>query len=216
MEEPHQRLRRAREKAGFDSPKAASDRFGWGEHTYKSHENGNRGIRPDVARKYAQAFSVSPSWILTGEEGRSAPDLASVGTVKLCGEAAGGVWLEGPDEPVDDEHEIPAVPDPRFPHSAQYARKVKGNSVSNRIRDGEYAIFVSYNAHPGGAPVGSLVDVERTRAGLREHTVKVYLGNALGTDSAELRDQTTLKLESDEADTEVRIVGIAIGAFRPL
>jgi SOS-response transcriptional repressor LexA len=217
MIEPHDRLRKAREKAGFDSPKAASDFHGWSEHTYKSHENGNRGIKPIVAKKYADAFKVSASWIITGEAVKYVNnDTPEVFTVPVYGAAAGGVWMENEDEPIDDVREIPVTPDLKYPLHAQYARRVVGNSVSNRIRDGEHAIFVKYDNYPGGPSIGSLVDVERIRAGLREHTVKVFMGSYLQSDSAELTQQAAQTLTNGESDTEVRIVGIAIGVYRSL
>jgi len=217
MIEPCDRLRKAREKAGFDSPKSASDFHGWSEHTYKSHENGNRGIKHHVAKKYAEAFKVSASWLITGETAKVvSSETPEVFTVPVYGAAAGGVWMENEDEPIDDVREIPVTPDVRYPLHAQYARRVVGTSVSNRIRDGEYAIFVKYDNYPGGPAIGSLVDVERIRAGLREHTVKVFMGTHLQSDSAELAQQVTQQLSNDDSDTEVRIVGVAIGAYRTL
>jgi hypothetical protein len=72
----HQRLREAREKAGFPTPKAASDHFGWNEHTYKSNENGIRGISKKEAPKYAKAFHVSAGWILF-EDKEGGPSLSA-------------------------------------------------------------------------------------------------------------------------------------------
>lgn len=217
MEKPHDRLRKARASAGFASPKAASDRFGWSEHTYKSHENGNRGIKPPVAKIYAAAFKVSQSWLLTGEGALPRVDEEhSVTTIPVFGEAAAGVWMESFDIPIDDITTIPVIPDPRYPVNAQYARKVVGNSVSNRVRNGEYCIFVRYENYPGGPELGKLVDVERHRSGMREHTVKVFMGDHLATDSRELARQQELRLTNGDSDTTVSIVGIAIGAFRTL
>lgn len=65
--EPHQRLMAARERAGFATASEAARRYGWNENTYRSHENGERGLRPDVAARYAAAFKVSPAYILIGE-----------------------------------------------------------------------------------------------------------------------------------------------------
>ncbi|MBF0372211.1 MAG: helix-turn-helix transcriptional regulator [Alphaproteobacteria bacterium] len=66
MDEPCDRLKLARERAGLSGAKEASDKFGWNENTYKSHENGNRGIPLEAAKKYGRAFQVLPWWILTG------------------------------------------------------------------------------------------------------------------------------------------------------
>lgn len=73
---PSDRLREAREKAGFAGPAAAARRYGWNADSYKSHENGFRGIRVEVAEKYAKVFRVSAAWILTGAP-EGAPALTS-------------------------------------------------------------------------------------------------------------------------------------------
>jgi PAS domain-containing protein len=65
--EPYERLRQARQMAGFGTAVEAARHFGWGQSSYIGHENGTRGIRPRVANKYAAAFGVSLGWLLTGE-----------------------------------------------------------------------------------------------------------------------------------------------------
>lgn len=213
--EPFERLQQARAKAGFQSPKQASDFFGWSEHTYKSHENGNRGIRLAMAHKYAKAFKTTASWILTGEETKP-KEMPAVINVPVLSPAAGGAWLEEPDTQLAEAPLTPMVPDPRYDPAAQYARQVVGNSVSNRIKHGEYAIIVRYDAYPGAIPHGKLVDVTRTRNGLTEHTIKAFYGNRLETDSAEEEGQKALELDNGEEGVTVQITGIVIGSFRAL
>ncbi len=64
MSEPFERLRAARRHAGLAGPSDAARKFGWSVNTYKSHENGERGLRPRVAQRYARAFHVDPAWLL--------------------------------------------------------------------------------------------------------------------------------------------------------
>lgn len=63
-----ERLRQAREHAGFAGVREAARNFGWNENTYKSRESALRGI-PEYAdvKKYARAFRVPWIWLLTGE-----------------------------------------------------------------------------------------------------------------------------------------------------
>lgn len=61
------RLRRARERAGFRNATEAARRFNWTISTYLAHENGTRGFPKKRALAYAQAFRVGVSWLLTGE-----------------------------------------------------------------------------------------------------------------------------------------------------
>jgi hypothetical protein len=70
--DPNERLRKARRDAKFATAADAARAFGWDEVTYLSHENGNRGIRPAVAERYAKALGVPAEWILYGK-GKSAP-----------------------------------------------------------------------------------------------------------------------------------------------
>lgn len=63
-----ERLRQARQNAGFESAAEAARRHGWSVPTYSGHENGSRGFTADTAQDYARAFRVSPSWLLYGQE----------------------------------------------------------------------------------------------------------------------------------------------------
>lgn len=53
-----ERLRRARERAGFRSATQAAKRFGWKVTTYMSHENGQTDVPPKRAPVYARAFKI--------------------------------------------------------------------------------------------------------------------------------------------------------------
>jgi len=67
--EPFQRLALARQRAGYATASEAARAFGWNENTYRSHENGERGLRIDVAYKYAKAFKVDVDFLVLGREG---------------------------------------------------------------------------------------------------------------------------------------------------
>jgi hypothetical protein len=230
------RLTSARESAGFKNRIDAVRKFRWNGNTYKSHEYGIREFSIDDAKLYGSAYGVSPSYLLMltddpneyGEDGRpmgkiakdrfreGSPVIVSSDSVAVHGESAGGVWREGEDRPIgDDDVLVPA--NPQYPSSSQYSRRLVGNSISNRIPDGEYAIMMHYDKAPAHLlKPGVLVDVQRVRAGLREHTIKVFAGGArLMTDSRELDQQEELILNHDDEDTTVTIVGIVVGSYRP-
>lgn len=220
QEARRERLRQAREKAGFKTAVAAIRHFRWKEETYRSHERGKRGIDDETAVRYADAFGVDRKYLLardiSDDDFQSAPntgDATPVVFVPVYGRSAGGVWIEGDVtlQEADMEVLVPASGKANPEH--QYARKVVGNSVSNRIPDGCYAIFVKREFYPGPIPYGSLVDVHRERAGLHEYSIKAYYGDRLTTDSKELSIQQELSLESEEEDTTVWIEGIAIGFY---
>lgn len=243
-EEVGLRLTAARIAAGYQKRVEAVRELGWNPNTYKSHEFGVRGIDPLDAYKYARAYGVSVEFLLaldmlnrqkgesktlTREERDTLLKQSTtrnpfknfgdqehkVNTVPLYGQAAGGMWMEGEDLPVNDPSvQISAVAE--YPADYQYARKVVGNSVSRHIRDGEYAIFVHYDHFPGRLEFGDLVDCKRERAGLVEHSVKAYFGDKLMTDSDELETQIAIPLDHTDEDTTVSIVGVAVGTYRPL
>lgn len=60
------RLAKARALAGYRNWREAADALGFEVLTYKAHETGVRGLRPDVAERYAAAFGVSVTWLLYG------------------------------------------------------------------------------------------------------------------------------------------------------
>lgn len=73
LDESEERLQWARERAGFKTATEAAHRFNWNENTYRSHENGVRGISKVAARKYARAFKVPTGWLLYGEGSMTPP-----------------------------------------------------------------------------------------------------------------------------------------------
>jgi hypothetical protein len=82
-ETPGDRLKQAREKAGFPSARAAALKHGWPVSTYASHENGQTPEIPHAAaRKYAKAFKVTAAW-LTHAEGDMHPAIAKDRLEKL-------------------------------------------------------------------------------------------------------------------------------------
>ena len=63
----HERLQKARERAGFGSASSAAKSLGIAVSTYISHENGNREFNADHAKRYARRFAVTPEWLLWGD-----------------------------------------------------------------------------------------------------------------------------------------------------
>jgi phage repressor protein C with HTH and peptisase S24 domain len=77
-ETPHQRLRHAREQAGYPRASDAARAMGIEEPTYLGHENGSRGLSRAAAR-YARFFGVSLDWLVAGraERDRGGPARAA-------------------------------------------------------------------------------------------------------------------------------------------
>jgi SOS-response transcriptional repressor LexA len=68
MEEPKDRLAKARLAAGYENPTAAAKAIrSINKNTLISHENGNRAISRKAAESYARLFDVQAGWLLYGE-----------------------------------------------------------------------------------------------------------------------------------------------------
>ncbi|MCW7544867.1 helix-turn-helix transcriptional regulator [Aurantimonas litoralis] len=64
--EKSDRLRMAREAAGFTTGTDAASALGMKVATYLGHENGSRGYGAVAAATYGRRFKVDPSWLLFG------------------------------------------------------------------------------------------------------------------------------------------------------
>lgn len=210
------RLEEARAKAGYRSARDAAEQLGWTYSTYAAHENGNRKISPDAARKYARSFGVGAAWILYGTDKDQVPEPVAVPVV---GRVAAGVWLDADSYTYDDDTWVPAVRSPEYRNGRQVAYRVEGPSMNRILPDGVYAIGVLFEdaRHPRHNDV---VILRRIRGGLVETTVKRYLvkdGEAiLMPESDDPRYQSPIVLAADEADTQVEIHALVVGSYRPL
>ena len=66
MNDPAERLRIARIRAGYATAKEAAESLGFPVSTYIGHENGSRGYPAKRAFTYARKFKVSEQWLLYG------------------------------------------------------------------------------------------------------------------------------------------------------
>lgn len=65
MDDPSERLREARKKAGYKTMREAAEAHGWDYPTYAGHENGHRGFS-HLASSYALAYRVNLNWLIGG------------------------------------------------------------------------------------------------------------------------------------------------------
>lgn len=63
-----ERLKIARERAGFATATDAAEALNMPKQTYYAHENGNRVPKHEVLQKYARRYRVSAEWLLTGKK----------------------------------------------------------------------------------------------------------------------------------------------------
>jgi len=217
---PADRLRALRVKRGFETAKDAAEAFGWNPVTYRSHENSTRNIPLHAARKYAAAYNVTVTHIVSGGNGTENAPVNHVVHVPVIARVSAGTFRY--DEPIEYEGVlVPAVPRADLAAALQYSVIVDGPSVNKRIADGQFAICVPYDSYPGGAQHGQLVHVVRERAGLYENTIKELRytprGMILMPASTDPRYQEEIQLGAGEDDdTVVTIRGVVVGAYIPL
>lgn len=125
-EEPHQRLRAARRKLGFPTAAAAARAFGWNETTYRAHESGGRGIRPNEAKKYARAYHMSAeTLVFNGTRSPGTPPVVQRVRVPLVGYVGAGAetYFTEPGGELD-EVDLPALASERT-----VAVEIRGTSL---------------------------------------------------------------------------------------
>lgn len=229
-----ERLKWARQEAGYDSAADASRSFGWTRTTYNDHENGHRQPKLAMLKRYASAFSVPWVWL---QEGGPPPDkrrrgaaekvsrFVGPGMIPTTGEVAAGQWLDVDVEmdPDDfDQHPIAAHPD--YPVSAQYGLIVKGNSMNRVFPAGVVLHCVDVIKADLEPLEDDIVIVQRTRAqaGQREVTAKrINRRGKMIVLSPDSTEPQWRPIEFDpkgghDGEEEVRVLALVIGRYTPM
>lgn len=220
--EQSERLRKAREKAGFESASEAARAFGWGVSGYIHHENGTRAFGLDAATKYGRAFRTKPGYLL-GLDGidnlRSYQSKAST-ILSVSGKVAAGVWRETTDlnEPIMEIDIPPPVEDAR-----RFGVVVEGNSMDECYPDGTVLDCIDINSVTAKPQTGDHVIVERIKAsGLRESTVKEFVERdgeyylRPRSTKAEFKEVKIGKPSEGTIDgDEVRVIGFVVSNTPP-
>lgn len=134
MTDSHERLQKARLAAGYKDATTAAHAFGWNENTYRSHENGERGITRAVGR-YAAAFHVSKGWLLHGEGGVKVRNVVPI--MGFMGLGEGIDILESDGKMPLEEIELPFG----FSIEGCAALISRGNAYHPRVKNGEALIY---------------------------------------------------------------------------
>lgn len=95
----HDRLRQAREEAGYKSATAAAKALGVPLGTYGGHENGSRAFDREAATLYGAHFRVRPAWLLFDELPKSSSE-DTIQRIPL------DEWDPAAPEPADPEHGV--------------------------------------------------------------------------------------------------------------
>lgn len=141
----HDRLKWAREQAGFATAADAARHLGVEVGTYRHHENGTRHFRMPAARRYATAFGVDITWLLTGQgqpkEGVNlTPDNRPVQMIPLISWVQAGKLAYADIDFDDAEDRIPFASH----RKSLVALRVNGTSM-NRVAPHGSRIIVDYD-----------------------------------------------------------------------
>lgn len=219
-----ERLRSAREKAGFASAADAARAFGWTESAYRHHENGTRGFGPDAAKKYGRAFKVLPGWLLGLEsvERGPPPQPREEDRLVVNGCVEAGAWRSA--EYWDDErtYAIEGTPSP-VEGARRFGLVVVGRSMDEVYEPDTVLDCVSIfdtNVRP---ETGDHVICECVRSdGLRELTVKEYREEhgrywlVPRSSRAEFKPVEYPGPDSEhQGDGEIRVIAFVVGSIPP-
>lgn len=221
MDAPHDRLRQARERAGYGSAKSAAEGLGVPVATYVQHENGSRGFPAARAERYARFFRVAPEWLLYGRQRSEAVGAELGPRLFVKGEVAAGVWKEAWEYEPEDWEMFTGRGDLAAPPRIRFGLKVVGDSMNEIYPAGSVIECLLYDGNEP-IPSGKRVVVQRTRAdGTLETTVK----ELIRTDDGRvwLRPRSTnpsfAPFRGDEPDdpdiTGVEIIALVVGSYRP-
>lgn len=129
----HDRLKKARAQAGYDTAAAAAKVFDWNLNTYRSNENGNAPFGRDAAIRYANAFQVRVDWLL---QGRGPMKAGARHKVRLMGYVGAGALVH--ELAIDSPIDLIDAPFPVPDDCAAFI--VRGDSMQPAYLDGTYLI----------------------------------------------------------------------------
>ena len=216
-----ERLRQAREKAGYTSAREAALAMGVPYPTYSQHENGHRGYPASKAERYGRFYRVAPEWLLYGRQSDDATPVALGPRLFIKGEVAAGVWKEAWEFEPDEWEVFTGRADVSAPLQKRFGLRVAGESMNEVYPIGSVLECVQYDQGES-IPNGRRVIVQRERIdGTLETTVKEMIRTDDGT--VWLRPRSTnpsfLPFRGDVPDdpdiTRVEIIGVVVGSYRP-
>ena len=221
MTEKSERLKQARERAGYQTAKEAAVAMGVKVPSYIQHENGIRGFPNSVAERYARFLKVTPEWLTHGIRMGESESFIKLGPrIYVKGDVAAGVWREAWELPPSEWEVFTGRSDITAPLKDRFGLRIVGDSMNMVYPPGSVIECV---AHYGGdIPNGKRVVVKRTdAAGQIETTVKEFMRDDKGISwllprSTDPNFQAPLRLglPSDRFE-RIEIIGVVVASIRP-
>lgn len=220
MQTAADRLKWARERAGYETAKSFADAHGIPQGTYANHESGGRGLREKPARRYARLLDVSAAWLLTGD-GEPHP-MGGTDQVEVVGHVEAGKYKPQLEWGIGERYTVQPPQAARFAHLPRYGLEVRGESMNLAFQPGTVIICVPIDDFTEEMRSGQRVVVKRVGRDTEdfEYTVKELVQERDGTfwlwpRSTHPEHQQPLRLDetAQEADG-VEIVAIVVGSYR--
>ena len=221
MSEKAERLKLARERAGYSSARLAAQAIGTSIATYSQHENGTRGFSNEVARRYALFFKVPVEWLSLGINHNDPSTFIPLGpSLFIKGVVAAGVWKEVWEFAPDEWEVFTGRADISAPERQRFGLRVEGDSMNMVYPPGTIVECVAFTGQT--IENGRRVVILRTRVdGMREATVKEFVTDQEGVvwllpRSTNPAFQAPVRLDQPANDIEtIEILGIVVSSIRP-
>lgn len=204
----------------------------------KARQNLDYSPRSDVLNDLARALQTTPSWLLGSAGATESGDMPGAHLadedmayerghpqgLQIKGSVAAGAWFEiDPHSDNGDLEFAPVVPSPQYPASAQYALRVRGDSINKIATEGDLLRCLDLGITGLEPRDGDLVIVEQVRDDglLHEVTAKrVVRANGviqLEPESTNPRWKPIVYDPArDDGSIEVRIIAIVDTVIRPV
>ena len=218
---PGDRLKIARERAGYGSAASAAEAMGVPKPSYGQYENGTRGITVAKARRFARFFRVAPEWVLYGKGDNPnqtplpEPEVVtSFRLVPVVGKVQAGVF-----SPIAENDELLGnigLDLPNFNGIALFALEVVGPSMNMFYPDGSHVIVCSVTDI--GVRENDHVVIRSRRFDVAETTIKEVVKGRAGIElwprSTEPAFQKPIHWSPDaHTDIGLEIIGVVVASY---
>lgn len=147
-----ERLREARRHASLSVDQLA-ERTGYSASGVRAIENGQNGLRPDAADKFAPVLGVSAAWLLTGDGDRDTTPMARI--IGRVGADTEGTVIQSTGQ---EAHDMAPVPPGGSKDSV--ALEVVGHSMRGLAEDGSLIYFEDQRHPPTPDMIGYYCIIE--------------------------------------------------------
>lgn len=221
MSDAADRLKQARERAGYTSAKSAAEAMGVSVATYIQHENGTRGFPSGRAERYARFFRVAPEWLLYGTRASNTTAVELGPRLFVKGAVQAGVFKEAWEVDADEWEVFTGRADIAVPIQRRFGLRTVGDSMNEIYPQGTILECVAYDGEYV-IPSGKRVIAVRTKLdGQVEATVKELWRSE--DDVVWLRPRSTnpafQAFRGDMPDSpdisSIEIIAVVVGSYRP-